>query len=190
MRYIFIGIIAFIFFFLFDIYTLKNEGIKKIIFGFIGLGLFIYSTVMITVTSVKVDIPLPFRIVGLVLCLGVTFLLIYSLFLELPFVKTYTKMVHNNELVQTGTYALCRHPGVLWFGFLFLFFCSTTGAVLLLLAGIVWTSADVIYVYLQEKLLFYKIFPGYKAYVKTTPMLIPTKASVKECISTLFFRRN
>jgi protein-S-isoprenylcysteine O-methyltransferase Ste14 len=190
MRYILIGTTAFIFFFFFDIYTLKNEGVKKKIFGIMGLGTFIYSAVMIILRSDKIEILLPIRISSFVLWLGVTLLLIYSLFLELPFVKTYGKMQHNTELVDTGTYALCRHPGVLWFGFLFLFLFSTTGAVLLIPAGVIWTIIDILYVYLQEKLFFYKIFPEYKAYIKTTPMLIPTRASMKKCIATLYFRRN
>jgi len=188
MRYILIGTMAFVFFFFFDIYTLKNEVVKKKIFGVMGLVPFIYSAIMVTVSWDKIDFPLPLRIVAFVLWLGVTFLLIYSLFLELPFVKTYGRMQHNNELVSTGTYALCRHPGVLWFGFLFLFLFATTGSVLLIPAGIIWTCVDVLYVYLQEKLFFYKIFPGYKAYMKNTPMLIPTKASIKKCISTLYYK--
>ena len=178
MRYILIGTLTFIFFFFFDVYTLKDDCVKKRFFGIIGFVALMYSVVMVTVTSVRIDFPILLKIAALVFWVGVTFLLIYSLFLEIPFVKTYAKMQHNNELVKTGTYALCRHPGVLWFGFSFLFFFYTTGAVLLIPAGIIWTSADVFYVYLQEKLIFYKIFPGYKVYVNTTPMLIPTKASI------------
>ena len=186
MRYILIGTIAFVFFFFFDTYTLKNKGVKKKIFGVMGLVTLIYSAVMVTVISPKMYFPLPLRIVAFVLWLVITFLLIYSLFLELPFVKTYGKVQHSSELVDTGTYALCRHPGVLWFGFLFLFLFCTTGAVLLIPGGIIWTSVDVLYVYLQEKVFFYKLFAEYKTYIKTTPMLIPTKASIKKCISSLY----
>lgn len=186
MGYVLIGTLAFVFFFFFDVYTLKNQRVKKRFYGIIGVGVLVYLVVMVTVNSIRIDFPIPLRIAAFVFWVGITFLLIYSLFLEIPFVKTYAKKQQNNELVKNGTYALCRHPGVLWFGLSFLFFFYTIGAVLLIPAGIVWTSVDVLYVYLQEKLIFYKIFPDYKDYVKITPMLIPTKVSIKKCISTLF----
>jgi protein-S-isoprenylcysteine O-methyltransferase Ste14 len=183
--YILTGGIAFVFLFLFDIYTLTNKGAKKKLFGILGLGLFIYSALMVTFTSPKAYLPLALRIIAFILWLCTSFLLIYSLFLELPFVKTYGKKQHNNELVDTGTYALCRHPGVLWFGLMFFFFYLTTGALQLVWAGIIWTSIDVFHVYLQEKLFFPKMFPRYKDYMRDVPMLIPTGQSIKKCISTL-----
>ena len=185
MWYILLGAISFIFFFFFDIYTLNNKGTKKKIFGITGLATFIYSALMVTMSSEKINFSLAIKIIAFMFLSVVAFLLVYSLFLALPFVKTYGKVQHNSELVDTGTYALCRHPGVLWFGFLFLFLFFASGSVLLISAGIIWTSIDVLHVYLQEKLFFFKIFPEYRTYIKTTPMLIPTKSSIKKCISTL-----
>lgn len=104
MKYIIIGTISFVFFLLFDVYTLKNDSIKKKIFAVIGLVSFIYSVVMVIVISVKIDLLLPLRIFAFVLWLLVTFLLIYSLFLELPFANTYSKIQHNNELVDNGCF--------------------------------------------------------------------------------------
>ncbi|MDF2530691.1 MAG: putative rane protein [Clostridia bacterium] len=183
--YIITGAIAFIFLFLFDIYTLTNAGIKKKIFGVLGLGLFTYSALMVAITSERVYLPMTLRVIGFILWAVTGALLIYSLFLELPFVRTYGKNQHSNELVDTGTYALCRHPGVLWFGLMFLFFFFTTGAKLLIPAGILWTGIDVFHVYLQEKLFFPKMFPRYKDYMREVPMLIPTERSIKKCINTL-----
>lgn len=183
--YILTGAIAFIFLFLFDIYTLKNVYMKKRIFGVLGLGLFTYSSVMVTITSEKIHIPMPLQIIAFILWIAAFALLVYSLFLELPFVKTYGKSQHSNELVDTGTYALCRHPGVLWFGLMFFFFFFATGAKLLIPAGIIWTSIDVFHVYLQEKLFFPKMFPRYKSYMRDVPMLIPTGKSIKNCLDTL-----
>ena len=186
MVYIFIGSLAFLFLFLFDIYTLSNDGIRKKIFGAIGLALLMYSAIMATVVSDKIPLPLTVRLSSLVLCIGAGFMLIYSLFLELPFVNTYGKEQHSSTLVDTGTYALCRHPGVLWFGMLFYFYFFATGAVLIIWGGILWTCMDILHVYLQEKLFFPKMFPTYGEYMKTTPMLIPNKASVKKCALTIF----
>jgi protein-S-isoprenylcysteine O-methyltransferase Ste14 len=183
--YILTGAIAFIFLFIFDIYTLKNVYVKKRIFGVIGLGLFTYSSLMVAITSEKLYIPIAIQIIAFILLIAAVALLIYSLFLELPFVKTYGKNLHSSDLVDTGTYALCRHPGVLWFGLMFFFFFFVTGAKQLIPAGIIWTSIDVFHVFLQEKLFFPKMFPRYKSYMRDVPMLIPTGKSIKRCIETL-----
>ncbi len=185
MKYIVTGTVAFLFLFLFDIFTLNNAGKPKKFFGILGLGLFIYSAVMVTVVSEKIMLPMGIRLLSGVLWIGSMFLLIYSLFLELPFVQTYGNEEHSSTLVDTGTYALCRHPGVLWFGLVFFFFFFTTGAVLLIPAGILWTAIDIFHVYLQEKLFFPKMFSGYGEYRQTTPMLIPTLKSIGRCVNTL-----
>lgn len=65
--YIITGSIAFIFLFLFDIYTLKNVYLKKRVFGVLGLGLFTYSALMVTITSEKIYIPFALQIVGIIL---------------------------------------------------------------------------------------------------------------------------
>ena len=185
MFYIVLGSTAFLFLFLFDIFTLREEQFKKKVFGLIGVGLLIYSAIMLTIVSPKISFPLSIKLsAGLGWFISLC-LLIYSLFLELPFVKTYGKKEHNNKLVDTGTYALCRHPGVLWFGFMFFFFFLLTGAKLIFVAGLIWTGLDVMHVYIQEKLFFPKMFPEYSLYIKQTPMLIPTIYSIKKCISTI-----
>lgn len=186
MRYVLIGSLAFIFLFLFDVYTLKNQALRRRVFGILGLSTLVFSAIMVTIISDKIHIPLLVRMISGVLWLVSIGLLVYSLFLELPFVKTYGETEHSQSLVDTGTYALCRHPGVVWFGLLFFFFFFTTGAVLLIPAGIIWTSLDVLHVYIQERYFFPKMFPKYKDYMKTTPMLIPTKNSINKCKETIF----
>lgn len=185
MFYIFLGLFAFVLLFFFDYFTLKNKNILKKVFGISGLMLLTLSGIMVTLTSEKLEFPLVVSVISGVLWIVCTLLLIYSLFLELPFNKTYTKGSHSTDLVDTGTYALCRHPGVLWFGMLFFFFFLTTGAELLIPAGVIWTLADILHVYLQDRVFFRKMFPRYEEYVKSTPMLIPTSGSIKKCISTV-----
>jgi protein-S-isoprenylcysteine O-methyltransferase Ste14 len=185
MFYIILGLFAFVLLFFFDYFTLKNKNIMKKLFGIGGLLLLVLSGIMVTWTSERTEFPLPVRVIAGILWVISTFLLIYSLFLELPFNKTYTKGSHSTEVIDTGTYALCRHPGVLWFGMLFFFFYFTTGAELLIPAGILWTLADILHVYLQDKIFFRRMFPSYEDYVKSTPMLIPTSRSIKKCVSTV-----
>src|SRR5659263_290843 len=147
MIFIYLGIIAFIFMFLYDFYTLRNERRKKSFFGIIGLTLFIYSAIMLIVFLNKIIFPIPIIILALIVSIISCFLLAYSLFLELPFTKTYANEKHNDGLVVTGTYALCRHPGVIWFGILFVSLLFLTGAILLIPATIIWTSTDICLLY-------------------------------------------
>jgi protein-S-isoprenylcysteine O-methyltransferase Ste14 len=126
------------------------------------------------------------RVTARILWAAAAFLLIYSLFLELPFVKTYGGAKYSSDLVDTGTYALCRHPGVLWFGLMFFFYFLATGAVLMIPAGIIWTGLDVVHVYIEDRYFFPRMFSDYKIYSESTPMLIPNRESIRRCIATLF----
>ncbi len=54
-------------------------------------------------------------------------LLVYTLFFALPFEKTYTRLEENPPVYTEGVYSLCRHPGVVWFFFLYLFLALLTG---------------------------------------------------------------
>jgi protein-S-isoprenylcysteine O-methyltransferase Ste14 len=186
MKYIFIGAIGFLFILLFDIYTLRGDGLKRKVLGLLGVVLIAYSAIMATIVSEKIAIPSPLRIAAWIVWAVTAFLLVYSLFLELPFKKTYGGAEYSSVLVDTGTYALCRHPGVVWFGLMFFFFFLATGAVLLIPAGIIWTAIDIVHVYIEDKYFFPRMFSGYKCYVKSTPMLMPNKNSIRRCISTLF----
>jgi protein-S-isoprenylcysteine O-methyltransferase Ste14 len=111
-------------------------------------------------------------------------LLFYSLFVEIPFTATYAQQGVGDALITTGTYALTRHPGVLWFGLWMAGLVLVTRGQLLLAAGIVWTLLDAVYVWLQEVFLFRRMFPSYAAYQRTTPMLVPTPQSVARCLRT------
>ena len=186
MKYIFLGAIGFLFILLFDIYTLKSEGLKRKVLGVLGIALIAYSAVMAEAASEKILIPGVLKAMAWMLFAAAAFLLVYSLFLELPFTKTYAGAKYSSDLVDTGTYALCRHPGVLWFGLMFLFYFLATGAVLIIPAGLVWTAIDVVHVYIEDRLFFPKMFSGYKEYSKSTPMLIPNRKSIRRCINTLF----
>lgn len=185
MKYIFTGAVGFLFILLFDIYTLKTDGLKRKALGFSGVVLIAYSAIMATIVSEKITIPAAIRIAAWILWAAAAFLLVYSLFLELPFKKTYGGAKYSSELVDTGTYALCRHPGVLWFGLMFLFYFLATGAVLLIWAGITWTVIDIVHVFIEDKFFFPKMFASYKGYKVSTPMLIPNKNSIRKCISTI-----
>jgi protein-S-isoprenylcysteine O-methyltransferase Ste14 len=188
MVFILWGSMAFILFLLFDYYNMRNFTLQKNITRIAGLGVFIYSTVMSIVKSSILQFPVAVQLISTWLLIASLALLIYSLLLERPFKATYADDNYNNSLVNTGTYALCRHPGVLWLFFTMLFLFFMTGAVNIAAAGMVWTSINIIYVYIQEKLFLINMFSGYESYQKTTPMLIPSKDSLKKCIQSFYVK--
>jgi hypothetical protein len=49
---------------------------------------------------------------------------------------------------------------------------------LLLVATPVWLFMDVLYVWVQDRFFFWRMFPGYEQYKKKTPVLIPTPTSI------------
>jgi protein-S-isoprenylcysteine O-methyltransferase Ste14 len=112
-------------------------------------------------------------------------LLIYSLFIEIPFKQTYTMSGVGDRLVKTGTYALTRHPGVLWLGLFLLALLAVSRSRLLLIAAPLWFALDLLLVWVQDRFYFPRMFPGYSQYRRETPMLIPTRSSIVRCIKTL-----
>ncbi len=122
--------------------------------------------------------------VGWVLTAVFAFLLVYSLFWELPTEKTYVAFGGPNRLVTTGMYALARHPGVLWY---ILTICSlilATRSMVLLVVGPVWAALDVAYAVIEDRVFFPRLFPHYRHYQEATPMLIPTYQSVRAALRT------
>ena len=72
----------------------------------------------------------------------------------------------GDKLIKTGTYALVRDPGVLWFGFLLLAVFLVSRSRLLLLATSAWLFMDVPYVWVQERFFFGRMFRNYEQYKK------------------------
>jgi len=186
--YIGLGVLSFVVAYLFDMASLKNVPAAKQLAGLAALGLLIYSTVMICQSPAQFEIPVFVRIIGACLLVIFLVLLIYSLFIELSFQKTYINQGVSGKVVSTGTYALVRHPGVIWLAFAFIGLALLYPSITLFIAVVIWWLVDVIYVAIQDKYLFPKMFPEYQTYKKQTPFLIPTKRSFLACVNTLRFR--
>lgn len=112
-------------------------------------------------------------------------LLIYTLFFALPFQETYVDQTAGAKTYDKGMYALCRHPGVLWFtGFYCCLWLALGGAALFWLAF--WYSLfNVGYVLVQDYYTFPRIFTDYAQYKRQVPFLLPNVKSLKNCILTL-----
>jgi protein-S-isoprenylcysteine O-methyltransferase Ste14 len=115
-----------------------------------------------------------------------TILLVYSILIEIPFRRTYLQKGAGDILVTTGTYALTRHPGVLWLAVCLIGMFLATGTRLLIIAIPVWVIIDTLYVLIQDRYYFPRQFgKAYDDYKMTVPMLIPTLKSIRRCLKTV-----
>ena len=109
----------------------------------------------------------------------------YSIFVEIPLRKAWIDQGHTDQLVTTGTYALARHPGVIWFTFALIFTALATRSKRLLLASPVMVAGDVGHVAFQDRYVLPEVFgDAYERYQRTTPFLVPTPRSVRRFIQT------
>ena len=130
---------------------------------FAGILVLLYSSLMIVLIDIGNQDWVFWRWGAGVLAVLSLILLIYSLFGAIPFNKTYIES-KRNAVVQTGMYALCRHPGVIWFFFFYLFLALTLNSTMLLLAALVWTILNIIYVIIQDIWIFPTTLKGYEVY--------------------------
>lgn len=107
-------------------------------------------------------------------------LLFYTLFFALPFRETYVEG-SKQKLCTEGIYSLCRHPGVLFFGMFYLFLSIGLGKPFILMAGLLFTGLNLLYVYLQDKYFFPRAFDGYDTYQQHTNFIVPSSQSIRKC---------
>jgi len=186
MIYIVMGLLAFLLFAAYDINSVTSKINIMNSFFFLGSFLLIAATAGIIIESFhSIQWNLQRMSIFGIFSLLFLILLIYTLFFALPFSETYVKGSTSPKVCQGGFYALCRHPGVLWFtGF---YFCLwlTLKIPLLLPAVIIFSACNVIYVIFQDHWTFPRIFEDYNDYKKHTPFIIPNFKSIKRCLQTL-----
>lgn len=94
-------------------------------------------------------------------------LLVYSVFLEIPLRRRSAALYHS------GTYALCRHPGLLWFVLAHAALNAVYRSPRFLLISLAMVGGDLALVLAQDTWLFRRRFPGYDAYRRSVPFLLP-----------------
>ena len=163
MVYIGIATIGFVVTHLFDIVSIKRipAGLKPITW-FVGSGLLAYSLLMLCLAPDKLPLRAWSFWLGCVLLAMSIIPLIYSLFINLPFRKTYIETGVGDKLIKTGMYTLVRHPGVIWFIPFMLSLILVSRSSLLLIAAPIFIFLDVVLVIMQDKFFFVRMFDGYK----------------------------
>ena len=119
---------------------------------------------------------------GVLFLLSVLFLalLVYTLFFAIPLEASYARPGEKRSVCTTGVYALCRHPGVLWFAGLFA--CLWLAAGLPLMDAVAYCILNVLLVWFEDRCVFPELLEGYGAYQADAPFLIPNGASIRACM--------
>ena len=185
MIYIAIGTLGFLVTHAFDFVSLKRIPGAKPFIWILGSGLLAYSLVMVCFAPDKLPLPIWSTWLGWCLLLISLLLLIYSLFINLPFRKTYVTTGVGDKLITTGLYALVRHPGVPWFILFMLSLILVSKSSLLLIAAPIFILLDIVLVIVQDKFFFVRMFDGYDSYQRKTPMLVPNRQSISAFINSL-----
>ncbi len=185
MIYIALGCLGFLIIHLFDVISLKKWPVVKPVSWVLGNGLLVYTLVKLSLQSNRLPLPIWSNWLGWLL-LSVSFwLLIHSLFINLPFRKTYVAAGVGDRLITTGLYALVRHPGVHWFSLALLSLVLVSRSSRLLTTVPVFIVLDIVLVIVQDKVFFTKMFGGYARYQRETPMLIPNRHSIRAFVNSL-----
>jgi len=180
-----IGCLGFLVIHLFDIVSLKRLPGAKPFAWILGSGLLVYALVMVCFQSDKLPLPIWSTWLGWALLTISLLLLIYSLFINLPFRKTYIATGVGDKLITTGLYALVRHPWVHCFTLILLSLILVSKSSLLLIASPIWILLYILLVVIQDKFIFSRMFQGYDAYKQETPMLVPNRQSLNAFINSL-----
>lgn len=180
-----IGVCGFLIIHLFDFVSLKRIPVAKPFVWILGCSLLVYSLVSVSFAPDKPLVFSWFTSLGWVLLITSLTLLIDSLFVSLPFHKTYIATGVSNRLKTTGQYALVRHPGVTWFTLLMLSLILVSTSSLLLIAAPIFILLDIALVVVQDKFFFGRMFDGYDSYRQKTPMLVPDRKSINNFLNSL-----
>ncbi len=185
MIYIAIGALGFLIIHLFDIVSLKRIPGAKPGTWILGSGLLIYSLLMACLQSDKLLLPMWSAWLGWGLLFVSFSLLVYSLFINLPFRKTYVTTGVSSKLIKTGLYALVRHPWVHCFTLLLLSLVLVSRSSLLLVASPIWILLYILLVVIQDKFLSGRMFDGYDTCRQETPMLLPNRRSISAFVNSV-----
>ena len=175
----FLGCIAFLLFFLSDCNDAFWRGKLPPLLFPLGAAALVISILLECLRRPAPMLPLWLRLLFAVLSLGFLLLEIYTLFFALPRKASYAEPGTKRSVYKDGMYALCRHPGVLWFAGLV--FCLWPAAGLRFFSAAVYTGLDLLLIIFEDRLIFPRLMDGYDTYRRETPFLSPSRSSIRRC---------
>jgi len=170
---------------LLDVVSIKRIPRVKPLICLAGNGLVAFSIIMLCLSPDKLALAAWTTWLGWGLLPIFLFMLIYSLYINLPFGKTYVTTGVGDKLITSGLYALVRHPWVHWLILLLLSLILVSKSSLMLIAAPIWVSLDIVLVAIQDKFFFGRMFTDYDNYRRETPMFIPNRRSINAFINSL-----
>ena len=180
-----IGSQTFLVIHIFDIIALKKIPAAKPLVWSAGCILFVYSLVMLCIQTGTLPLPSWSVWLGWFLFLISSGLFLYSLFVNLPFRKTYIHRGVGDKLIRTGLYALVRHPGVILLGIVLVSLVLISRSYIMLIAMPIFILLDILLVFMQDRIFFGRMFADYGDYRRETPMLLPNRHSINAFINSL-----
>lgn len=174
---IFLGIGAFVLFFIGDINDafLRKKALKPCFL--VGLA------ALIAATALRIEPEVGARLLFCLPALIFAWLLYKALFGAFPVKPAYTEASAEKKTVSSGVYALCRHPGVLFFAGLYI--CLVPALGLPLLDFVIYTVLDILLAWAEDMLIFPRTLEGYAEYKDRVPFMIPNAQSIRSCLSSL-----
>jgi protein-S-isoprenylcysteine O-methyltransferase Ste14 len=179
------AILPFLMFILYDINSVKwgIAGLRLLFFA--GSVLIVINTIAIIVNNYSEHSVEFLYLAPACLCL---LMLMYALFFALPFQETYASGKNPSSLCRTGLYAMCRHPGALWFAGFYLFLSLMFPSRGLVLFSVLSCACNFLYVAFQDDWSFPRTFSDYRGYKKEVPFLLPTRSSFRKGLDTITCR--
>jgi protein-S-isoprenylcysteine O-methyltransferase Ste14 len=120
--------------------------------------------------------PLPVQIwwvsvSGFIMVLLSAYMFLYSTVLEIP----HADINRGNEisLIETGSYAIVRHPGFFWYFILIMSTILLYREPTVAIVAAILLLMELIVVWIEDWLLFPRFIPGYREYRQRVPMLFP-----------------
>ena len=183
------GIIGFVCVFVFDLNNASHnndhmESLYGLGGGFFGIGL------LLECPNYTIALPIAVRILMGVLALFFLYGIIFCTYIlgkRTRWGKAEREQGKKNRwwqrpLVDTGLYALCRHPAV-WCMIFFLL-CLRCATGFPVSYTIIYILLTVVLSFTEDAFIFPKTIPGFDRYQQTTPLYFPNRESVRRCKAT------
>ena len=172
---LYLGFAAFALFFLGDWndWRLKRNWLRPCFF--VGVALLVVSTVGLCIGRGSA-LPVLFRVIFGILALIFGALTLYAV-LSVAFK---TGKSTEKKVCTDGLYALCRHPGVLFF--VPLYFCLWLSCGLPIYAAAIFCLLNGLLIVFEDVLVFPALLDDYDRYKLQVPFIIPSISSLKRLL--------
>lgn len=177
-------VIAYGLFFAYDVLTVKSAQVRGVSVLFYAGCLLVIAAACALVFDQAAFFGFDFIAIASLVCAAASFaLMVKALFFSLPS-GTYTDPEQGRPTYQKGMYALCRHPGVLWYCLFFLFVALAFRTNAAVACCAILCAGNIAYMVFQDMWSFPRTFCDYAAYRDRVPFFLPTAQSMRAAVSS------